>query len=350
MLIEATVRELYELSLSGTDMERDQVEYVFLQGWISAVTDDGMELNDGTWLDGARILCTDLPAEIPEGCAVSLIGKYSHTPDDRTPFLIRATEITEAGRSDPDYRSAADKAHMHMRRKYDSAMYRMRSVLTMSVHEFFQNQGFVCVNTPYGADDRLYAEAFSAAFRDVYTFGPARTADGERWKITAELAFAELDDIILLTEDLFRSCADSLRDNCTAELSCVSEDVPGAQERLDVFENAEYPRVTPGEEPEGKAPYFILYSDDARFPRARKNGENIPSAAELIVPGSGPVCLGYEDEERYDGSEDEVRRDLKRYGSMRHAGLEVYLEDLLAALTGREVKGILPFGEDPQRE
>ena len=63
MLSDMTVRELYELTIDGSDMEKDQVEYVSLQGWIrtnrSGKNVGFIALNDGTYFKNAQIVYTD---------------------------------------------------------------------------------------------------------------------------------------------------------------------------------------------------------------------------------------------------------------------------------------------------
>lgn len=111
-----------------------------------------------------------------------------------------------------------DIAHLRPRTNTFTALYRVRSVLSMAIHEFFQSQGFIYVHTPIftgndaeGAgeafrvvtdlkkpDDffgkptsltvsgQLHAEAFALAFRDVYTFGPTFRAENPIRHVTRQ--------------------------------------------------------------------------------------------------------------------------------------------------------------------
>ena len=127
-------------------------------------------------------------------------------------------------------------------------------------HEFFQNQGFVYVQTPIitgndaeGAgevftvttrkDDKydqdffgkrasltvsgqLHVEAYALAFRDVYTFGPTFRAENsntkkhanEFWMCEPEIAFADLEDDMNLMEDMIKYCIQYVFDNCSEEM------------------------------------------------------------------------------------------------------------------------------------
>ena len=135
----------------------------------------------------------------------------------------------------------------------------------MAIHEFFQNQGFVYVNTPLitgndaeGAGEtftvttrtdgnwekdffgkhasltvsgQLHAEAYAMAFRDVYTFGPTFRAENsnttthaaEFWMIEPEMAFADLDYDMAVIEDMVKYCITYVFDNCKEEMKFFNE-------------------------------------------------------------------------------------------------------------------------------
>lgn len=224
MLSEMTVRELYDLTLDGTDIEKDQVEYVYLQGWVRTnrcgKNVGFIALNDGSYFKNAQLVYSESLKNYAEvgkmltGTAISCTGKYVATPGAKQPFEIQITEIELEGACDNTYPLQKKRhsfeylreiGHLRPRTNTFSAVFRVRSVLAMAIHEFFQSQGFVYVNTPLitgndaeGAgetftvttrkDDKyeedffgkhasltvsgqLQAEAYALAFRDVYTFG-----------------------------------------------------------------------------------------------------------------------------------------------------------------------------------
>lgn len=268
MLSEMTVRELYELTNEGSQLEKDQVEYVFLQGWVRtnrAGKNVGfLALNDGSYFKNAQIVYEQSLANFAEvgkyltGTAVSVTGKYVATPDNKQPFEIQATEIVLEGECDKTYPLQKKRhsfeylreiGHLRPRTNTFSAVFRVRSVLAMAIHEFFQDQGFVYVNTPeitgndaegagetftvttrsdgkYDEDffgkhasltvsGQLQAEAFALAFRDVYTFGPTFRAENsnttnhlaEFWMIEPEMAFADLEDDMDCIEDMVKGAS-----------------------------------------------------------------------------------------------------------------------------------------------
>lgn len=280
MPTEMSIRELYGLTSTGTQYEKDQIEYVQLQGWVrsnrSGKNVSFIALNDGTYYQNAQIVYTadtltnyDEVSKYLTGTAISVIGKLEITPDAKQPFEIQATEINLEGACDSTY-PLQKKRHSfefmreipHLRPRANSfyAIFRLRSVLSMAIHEFFQDQGFVYVHTPIitsndgeGAgemfrvttiDDtdfskdffekeayltvtgQLHVEAFAMAFRDVYTFGPAFRAENsntsrhasEFWMVEPEIAFADLEDDMCLIEEMVKYCIQYCLDNAPEEM------------------------------------------------------------------------------------------------------------------------------------
>ncbi len=351
MLSDMTVRELYEMTIDGSDMEKDQVEYIYLQGWIrtnrSGKNVGFIALNDGTYFKNAQIVYADnLPnyAEIGKlltGAAVSVTGKYVATPENKQPFEIQATEVVVEGVCDNTYPLQKKRhtfeylreiGHLRPRTNTFSAVFRVRSVLAMAIHEFFQTQGFVYVNTPIitgndaeGAgetftvttrDDAKYeedffgkhasltvsgqlqAEAYALAFRDVYTFGPTFRAENSNttnhaadfWMIEPEIAFADLGDDMDLIEDMVKYCIQYVEDNCPAEMEFFNSFIDkGLLERLDAVKNSEFRRMDYTEAIE------ILKQADVKFENNKiewgmdLNTEHERYLTEQVV--KGPVFL-----------------------------------------------------------
>ena len=351
MLSDMTVRELYEMTIEGSDMEKDQVEYVFLQGWIrtnrSGKNVGFIALNDGTYFKNAQIVYADNLANYAEigklltGAAVSVTGKYIATPDNKQPFEIQATEVVVEGVCDNTYPLQKKRhsfeylreiGHLRPRTNTFSAVFRVRSVLAMAIHEFFQSQGFVYVNTPIitgndaeGAGEtftvtnrsdakyeedffgkhasltvsgQLQAEAYALAFRDVYTFGPTFRAENsnttnhaaEFWMIEPEIAFADLGDDMDLIEDMVKFCIQYVEDNCPAEMEFFNSFIDkGLLERLDAVKNSEFRRMDYTEAIE------ILKNADVKFENNKiewgmdLNTEHERYLTEKVV--KGPVFL-----------------------------------------------------------
>lgn len=284
MLDFKTARELYELCYAKNRLEIDQLEYVSLEGWVRTNRDSGaigfIALNDGTYFKNVQIVYHEDLVNVEAvrkyltGTGIAVIGKFIYTPDNKQPFELAATEIKLIGACAEDYPLQKKRhsleylrtiPHLRVRTNTFMAVYRLRSVLAMAIHEFFQDQGFVYVHTPIitsmdgeGAGNmfrvtnidgndyhedffgkkaslavtgQLQVEAFCLAFRDVYTFGPIFRAEdsnttthaAEFWMIEPEIAFADLEDDMDLIEDLVKYCINYALENCPEELAFFNE-------------------------------------------------------------------------------------------------------------------------------
>ncbi|MDO4701679.1 MAG: asparagine--tRNA ligase [Erysipelotrichaceae bacterium] len=302
----ATVRELYELCYSKNQIELDQIEYVTLDGWIRTNRKMGLigfiELNDGSYFKNVQVVCSERLSNFEEvekmltGCAITVVGKFKLTPQAKQPFEVEATEIILQGACGSEYPLQKKRhsfeylreiAHLRPRTNTFSAVFRVRSSLAMAIHEFFQDQGFVYVNTPiitgndaegagevftvtnrqdanYAEDffgkkasltvsGQLQAEAFALAFRDVYTFGPTFRAENsnttthanEFWMIEPEIAFADLENNMDLIEDMVKYCIEYIMDNCPEEMNFFNQFIDkGLMDRLNLVKNTPFVRMT----------------------------------------------------------------------------------------------------------
>ena len=456
-----TVRELYELALNGTEIEKDSIEYVQIQGWVRTNRDNGsvgfIELNDGTCFKNVQLVyLKDSFSEYEEarkyatGTALTVMGKLVYTPEGKQPFEIQVKELTLEGTCDNDYPLQKKRhsfeflreiSHLRPRANTFMAVYRVRSALAMAIHEFFQTQGFVYVHTPiitgndcegagetftvttredneydkdfYGkraslsVSGQLHAEAFALAFRDVYTFGPTFRAENsntvrhasEFWMIEPEIAFADLEDDMLLAEDLIKYCIDYVFENCKEEMEFFNNMIDkGLIERLKKVASSEFKRmeytqaieelkkaVNDGFEFECKdiywgmdlqseheryicervvdGPVFLInYPKEIKsfYMRLNDDGKTV-AACDLLVPFVGELVGGSQREERYDYlikrmNEDNMNQeilqwyaDLRRFGGCKHAGFGVGFERLIMYVTGMQnIRDVLPFPRTPK--
>ena len=300
-----TARELYELTYSKNQLEIDQIEYVEMDGWVRTNRDNGsigfIELNDGTYFRNVQIVYNneltnhDEVSKIITGTSIHVSGKFKYTPDSKQPFELEAKEIEIIGKCDESYPLQKKRhsfeflreiPHLRPRTNTFMAVYRLRSCLSMAIHEFFQDQGFVYVHTPLitgndceGAGEtftvttrednkydedffgkhasltvsgQLHVEPFAMAFRDVYTFGPTfraensntKTHANEFWMIEPEIAFADLDDDMDLIEDLVKYCIQYVLDNCPEEMKFFNSMIDKTlMERLNHVLNSDFRRM-----------------------------------------------------------------------------------------------------------
>lgn len=305
MLEFMTGRELYEMVLSGSHVEVDTIDHVQVQGWVRTNRCSGkvgfIELNDGSYFRNLQLVYREGLKNFEEvskystGCAITVSGKLKITPEGKQPFEIEVNESVLEGDCAEDYPLQKKRhsfeymreiPHLRVRANSFYAVFRLRSVLSMAIHEFFQDQGFVYVHTPIitgndaeGAgqtfsvttrkDDKyekdffgkhaaltvsgqLHVESFAMAFRDVYTFGPTFRAENsnttrhasEFWMIEPEIAFADLGDDMDLIEDMVKFCIDYVLENAPEEMKFFEKMVDKeCIERITKVRDGEFKRM-----------------------------------------------------------------------------------------------------------
>lgn len=306
MVIYKTARELFETANSGSQIEKDSIDLVEMQGWIRTNRNNGslgfIELNDGTYFKNVQVVYDsglkrfEEIAKLATGAAIKVIGKFTLTPSAKQAFEIKSQEITLEGYCDEDYPLQKKRhtfeflreiAHLRPRTNTFTAVFRVRSVLSMAIHEFFQTQGFIYLHAPIitpndaeGAGEafvvttrsdgnyekdyfgkkasltvsgQLNAEAYALAFRDVYTFGPTFRAEksntvrhmSEFWMIEPEIAFADLEDDMNLAEDMVKYCIEYVLENCKPEIEFFNQFIDTTLlERLNKIVKSEFKRMT----------------------------------------------------------------------------------------------------------
>lgn len=301
-----TARELYEITLDHQPMEVDGLELVQLQGWVRTNRNNKnvgfIELNDGTYFKNVQVVYSSDLENFEEithyltGTALTISGTLKFTSEMKQPFEIQLKEVILEGACAPDYPLQKKRhsfeylreiGHLRPRTNTFNAIFRVRSVLSMAIHEFFQDQGFVYLHAPIitgndaeGAgevftvttrhDDKydqdffakkasltvsgqLQAEAYALAFRDVYTFGPTFRAENsntprhgsEFWMIEPEIAFADLEDDMNLIEDMVKFCIEYVLENAPEEMNFFNERIDTTlMDRLKFVLESEFKRMS----------------------------------------------------------------------------------------------------------
>ena len=260
-------------------------------GWVRTARDSKnmafLALNDGTTLNHLQIVIdksTDvvLPDEATKlGAALKVIGTVVENINNGS-VEINAQEITVLGECPADYplqkkfqklETLREMPHIRVRTNTFNAVFRVRSVMAAAIHRFFQERGFVYVNTPlitgsdcegagemfkvttigyshdykteaeYYADDffgkkaglsvsgQLEGEVAAMAMGKIYTFGPSFRAEksntvrhvAEFWHVEPEVAFAELPDLIELAQDMIKYIIKDYMEKCPEELKFFEE-------------------------------------------------------------------------------------------------------------------------------
>ncbi len=451
-----TIRELYELFLANNMMEIDGLEYVQLQGWVKTNRNNGqvgfIELNDGTYFKNCQLVYTTALQNFEEvsksltGTAMTVIGKFKLTPKMKQPFELELTEVVIDAACSNDYPLQKKRhsfeylreiPHLRPRTNTFNAVFRVRSALAMALHEFFQDQGFVYVHAPIitgndaeGAGEaftvttredgkyeedffgkrasltvsgQLHVEAYALAYRDVYTFGPTFRAENsntkkhasEFWMCEPEMAFADLDDIINLMEDMVKSCIEYVFANCPEEMQFFNDFIDKDKsliERLKKVVDSTFARITYEQAlnelkevedsfqykvhwgmdiqtehekylTEKHGPVFVMnYPKESKAFYMRLNDDNRTVAAtDLLIPVVGELCGGSQREERYDQLLNRMHEmnvpveplqwylDLRKYGCCIHSGFGVGFERLLMYITAMEnIRDVSSYPRTPR--
>lgn len=393
----------------------------------------------------------DEVGKINVGAAIIVRGTLVLTPDAKQPFEIQATEVTVEGASTPDYPLQKKRhtfeylrtiSHLRPRTNTFEAVFRVRSLCAYAIHKFFQERDFVYVHTPLitGSDcegagelfqvttldlnnlpmteegkvdfskdffnkptnltvsGQLNGETYAMAFKNIYTFGPTFRAENsnttrhaaEFWMIEPEIAFADLEDDMMLAESMLKYVINYVLENAPEEMAFFNNFVDkGLLDRLrNVVEN-DFARVTYTEaidilskhndkfdykvswgcdlqteheryltEQIYKRPVFVTdYPKEIKafYMKLNDDGKTV-AAVDCLVPGIGEIIGGSQREDDYDKllarinelglSEDDYKfyLDLRKYGSARHAGFGLGFERCVMYLTGMgNIRDVIPF-------
>jgi asparaginyl-tRNA synthetase len=261
--------------------------------------------------------------------------------------------------------------------------------------DFFGKEAFLTVS------GQLNAEAYCLAMSKVYTFGPTFRAENsntsrhlaEFWMVEPEIAFANLDDDAALAEDFLRYLLSEVLEHCEDDLAFFNQYVDdGVLARLQKvattsFERMDYSDAIKILEKSGKkfeypvrwgldmqseherflceehvgGPLIVTnYPKDIKAFYMRMNDdEKTVAAMDVLAPGIGEIIGGSQREERLDVLERRMAeqgldglewyRDLRRYGTVAHAGFGLGFERLLNYITGMDnIRDAIPFPRTPK--
>lgn len=273
------IKEIFENStLIGNE--------VTVCGWVRTARNSKnvafLALNDGTTLNHLQIVIDkangfDMPEQAGKlGAALKVIGTVVAN-ENNGGVEINAKEIIVLGECPADYplqkkfqklETLREIPHIRVRTNTFNAVFRVRSVMAAAIHRYFQDKGFVYVNTPlitgsdcegagemfkvttigysedyknaeeYYANDffgkkaglsvsgQLEGEVAAMAMGKIYTFGPSFRAENsntvrhvaEFWHVEPEIAFCELPDLIELAEDMIKYIIKDFMEKCPEEL------------------------------------------------------------------------------------------------------------------------------------
>ena len=260
-------------------------------GWVRTSRDSKnmafIELNDGTSLKHLQIVIdkacmSDISQYMKLGTSLKVTGTLVKSAVAVDSVEINAQEITVLGECPLEYPLQKKRhtleylrtiPHLRVRTNTFNAVFRVRSVVSNAIHEFFQSRNFTYIHTPlitasdregagemfkvttigysenykneeeYNADDffgkkaalsvsgQLEGEVAAMALGKIYTFGPSFRAEksntprhvAEFWHVEPEVAFAELPDIIEIAEDLIKAIINAVLEKCPEEMKFFNQ-------------------------------------------------------------------------------------------------------------------------------
>ncbi|UIP29066.1 asparagine--tRNA ligase [Photobacterium sp. TLY01] len=396
--------------------------------------------------------------KLTTGCSVEVTGKVVESPAQGQDFELAATEVKVVGWvDDPDTYPMAktrhsieylrEVAHLRPRTNVIGAVARVRNCLSQAIHRFYHEQGYFWVSAPLitaadaeGAGEmfrvstldlenlprteqgnvdfnedffgketfltvsgQLNAEAYACALSKVYTFGPTFRAENsntsrhlaEFWMVEPEVAFADLNDVAKLAEDMlkyvFKAVLAERRDDLEFFAQRINKE---AITRLEKFVDSDFAQVDYTDaieilkasgrqfefdvewgidlsseherylaEEHFNAPVIVKnYPKDIKafYMRLNEDGKTV-AAMDVLAPGIGEIIGGAQREERLEILDQRMRamnidpedmnwyRDLRRYGTVPHAGFGLGFERLVSYVTGvANVRDVIPFPRTPR--
>ena len=450
-----TVRDLFKNTEKYVDQE------IEIGGWVRNKRPSKqfgfIVLNDGTYFTPVQVVYNDSIENFQEiskinvGAALIVKGTLVLTPNAKQPFEIQASSVTVEGPSSGEYPLQPKKhsmeflrsiTHLRPRANTFQAVFRVRSLAAMAIHQFFQDRDFIYVHTPLitGSDcegagemfqvttldlknipltedgkvdfsqdffgkptnltvsGQLNGETFAMAFRNIYTFGPTFRAENsnttrhaaEFWMIEPEMAFADLDDLLRVEEDMLKYIISYVLEHAPEEMAFFNQFVDkGLLDRLNNILNNDFGRITYTDavallekhndkfeypvswgcdlqteherfltEQVFKKPVFVTdYPKDIKafYMKLNPDGKTV-AAVDCLVPGVGEITGGSQREDNYEVLKARIEElgmnpedydfymDLRKYGSCRHAGFGLGFERCVMYLTGiGNIRDAIPF-------
>ena len=348
-----TIKDLYRNTENYID------KTVEVAGWVKTVRDSKafgfIELNDGSFFNNLQIVFNDKLANFEEvrkltiSSSIIVNGKVVKTENAKQPFEIHADSVEIFNLADADYPLQKKRhsfeylrtvAHLRPRTNTFNAVFRIRSVAAFAIHEYFQNNGYVYVNTPIitcadcegsaemfklttldldkplpqkdGKTDfsedlfgkkayitgsgQLHGETFAEAYGKIYTFGPTlrsensntKTHANEFWMIEPEIAFCDLEQLMDIEEDCLKFVVSRVLEKCPEEIEFCDKFIEkGLIDKLHKLINSKFVRI------DHKEAIDILKKADKEWEFKPEYGEDLAKEHEKYLTEyfNGPVFV-----------------------------------------------------------
>jgi asparaginyl-tRNA synthetase len=250
---------------------------------------------------------------------------------------------------------------------------------------------------------QLNVETYAFAFRNVYTFGPTFRAENsntvkhaaEFWMIEPEICFADLKDDMDLAEDMLKYVISYVLENCPEEMEFFNNFIDKTLlERLNNVINSDFGRISYtdavkelekhndefeypvswgvdlqteherylSEKVFGKPVFVTDYPSEIKafYMKQNPDGKTV-AASDLLAPGIGEIIGGSQREDNLEVLQAKMKKlgldekdywwylDLRKYGSVPHAGFGLGFERLMMYMTGMgNIRDVIPFPRTPK--
>lgn len=436
-------------------------QHLIAEGWVRTIRDSKdiafIELNDGSSIKSLQLVVDagqkdyeKTIAAISTGCSLRAEGRLveSQGKGQRVEVIVSSLELI--GNAPADYvlqkkrhtfEFLREIAHLRPRTNTFGAVARVRSVMSFSIHRFFQERDFVYVHTPIitGSDcegagemfqvstldyeeiinrgkgidysddffgkpasltvsGQLEGEAYALALKNIYTFGPTFRAENsntsrhlaEFWMIEPEMSFCDIRGNMDVAEEFIKYILNAVLKECPDDMDFFNSRIQkGLIDNLEGIVKSEFARIAYTEavgelEKAGEAFEFPvswgadLQSEHEKFltekiyrqpviitdyPRAIKafymkqnSDDKTVRAMDVLVPRLGEIIGGSEREADHDLLLARIQEagldpkdywwylDLRRFGSVPHAGFGLGFERLIQFVTGMQnIRDVIPF-------
>ncbi|MFH0974889.1 MAG: asparagine--tRNA ligase [Spirochaetota bacterium] len=395
-------------------------------------------------------------ADLTTGTSVAITGRLIDSPAKGQKYELQAIDIQIYGKADAEtfplqkkghsFEFLREIAHLRPRTNTFGAVFRMRNALAFAIHKFFQEHGFLYIHTPIitgndceGAGQmfrvttldaknaetgkeaidfsedffgkktaltvsgQLEGELLATALGDVYTFGPTFRAENsntsrhlsEFWMVEPEMAFATLEDDIVLAEEFLKYIFKYCLENCMEDMEFFDQRIQkGVIANLESIVNSEFTTITYTEAVDiltksgAKFEFPVEWGIDMQseheryltekkfrkpvividFPKQIKafymkvNADNkTVRAMDVLVPGIGEIIGGSEREDNFDVLKSRMVElglnpeeywwylDTRKFGSVPHAGFGLGFERTVQFITGMQnIRDVIPFPRTPK--
>ncbi len=443
-------------------------DVVTAEGWVRTKRESKnvcfLEVNDGSCLKGLQVVINkqelgddNLLNSITTGCSVLCKGPIVESEGGNQAVEMVSCDVVLVGACPVDTYPLQKKRHTieylreisHLRARTNmfGAVARVRNTLSYAVHQFFQEQGFVYVNTPiisasdcegageqflvttldlhnipkneeggidYSKDffgrqayltvsGQLEGETYAMALKNIYTFGPTFRAENsntkrhlsEFWMVEPEMAFCDLNTNMEVAEAFLKYLFKTVLEKCPEDMAFFSKFVEsGMQETLRQIVDTPFAHMTYTQAIEE----LVKYNDRFEFPVSwgsdlqsehekflteevckrpvivtdypkdikafymKLNDDNkTVRGMDVLVPRLGEIIGGSEREANLETLEKRMLEmqldpkdywwylDLRRFGSVPHAGFGLGFERTVQYVTGMgNIRDVIPYPRAPK--